>query len=65
MGNGDHSSRFLGILKNRLGVKDAKIYLEFDPVVEQSLDSKEICLRLKEVVLDRALRHVNLTAHEH
>ena len=45
--------------------KDAKIYLEVDPVVEQVLTQKEIAYTIEEVVLDKPLRHVNLTAHEH
>ena len=33
---------FLGVLINQLEVKDAKIYLEVDPVVEQVLTQKDI-----------------------
>ena len=53
---------FLGILIKPIEVKDAKIYLEVDPVVEQVLTQKEIAYTIEEVVLDKPLRHVNLTA---
>ena len=42
-----------------------RAFQEVDPVVEQVLTQKEIAYTIEEVVLDKPLRHVNLTAHEH
>ena len=59
------TAHILGNTHKPIEVKDAKIYLEVDPVVEQVLTQKEIAYTIEEVVLDKPLRHVNLTAHEH
>ncbi len=57
------TAHILGNTHKPIEVKDAKIYLEVDPVVEQVLTQKEIAYTIEEVVLDKPLRHVNLTAH--
>ena len=62
---GVESQDLIVISPKDMDVKDAKIYLEVDPVVEQVLTQKEIAYTIEEVVLDKPLRHVNLTAHEH
>ena len=59
------TAHILGNTHKPIEVKDAKIYLEVDPVVEQVLTQKEIAYTIEEVVLDKPLRHVNLTAHKH
>lgn len=59
------TAHILGNTHKPIEVKDAKIYLEVDPVVEQVLTQKDIAYTIEEVVLDKPLRHVNLTAHEH
>ncbi|MDO4666640.1 MAG: urease accessory protein UreE [Streptococcus sp.] len=59
------TAHILGNTHKPVVVKDAKIYLEVDPVVEQVLTQKNIAYTIEEIILDKPLRHVNLTAHEH
>ena len=56
------TAHILGNTHKPIEVKDAKIYLEVDPVVEQVLTQKEIAYTIEEVVLDKPLRHVNLAS---
>lgn len=46
-------------------IENGQIILEIDPVVENILKERNIDYQIKEIILNKSLKHVNLSHHHH